>query len=125
MVRFDGKVPDTKEELLSLSSVGEYVADAILAFSFNRDVGVIDSNICRILGRLFGLKARGEARRDRQFRELLDRIVPTGEAADFNYAMFDLGSLVCTPRRPSCIMCPLIQVCFFAQSSLRTKSSHT
>jgi len=124
-VRFSGKVPHTKKELLSLPSVGEYIADAVLAFSFGRDVGVIDSNVCRILGRVFGLRAKGEARRDKQFREFLDKIVPTGKAADFNYAMIDLGALVCTPKHPSCVICPLVEVCLFAQSSLKAKNPHT
>jgi len=115
VTRFDGRVPSNREQLLSLSSVGEYIADAVLSFAYGRDVAVVDANVCRILGRVFGLEARGEARRDPRFREIAQNTLPEGKAKEFNWAMIDLGALVCTPRNPSCGICPILPICDYGQ----------
>jgi len=105
--RFDGKVPEDRDELLSLPAVGDYIADAVLSFAYGRDVAVVDSNVCRVLGRVFGLTAKGEARRDRRFRSLAQEIVPSGRAGEFNWAMIDFAAVVCTPRNPKHGTCPV------------------
>jgi len=109
--RFNGKVPENRDELLSLPSVGDYMADAVLSFAYERSVAVVDSNICRILERVFDLKPRGEARRDPKFRKIADKIIPAGKAKPFNWAMIDLAALICTPRNPKCHLCPLCDIC--------------
>ena len=111
--RFDGRVPENRSELLSLPSVGEYMADAVLSFALGEDVAVIDANVCRVIGRIFGLKSRGEARRNKQFRYVAQRIVPKGKARRLNWAIIDLAALVCTPKNPRCNMCPLRERCSF------------
>ncbi|MEM2455614.1 MAG: DNA glycosylase [Candidatus Bathyarchaeia archaeon] len=116
--RFDGKVPQNREELLSLPAVGDYIADAILSFAYGVDVAVVDSNVCRILCRIFGLSARGEARRDKHLRLLAQKLVPKGKSREFNWAIIDLASIVCTPRGPKCEKCPLIDECFYATRKL-------
>jgi len=68
--RFDGKVPEDRDELLSLPAVGDYIADAVLSFAYGRDIAVVDANVCRVVGRVFGLTAKGEARRDPRFRKV-------------------------------------------------------
>jgi len=115
VTRFDERVPSNREQLLSLSSVGEYIADAVLSFAYGRDVAVVDANVCRILGRVFGLEARGEARRDPRFREIAQNTLPHGKAKQFNWAMIDFGALVCTPRNPSCGICPILPICDYGQ----------
>lgn len=111
---FSGRVPDTREELLSLPGVGEYVADAVLASLHAGDVVAVDVNVCRIVGRLFDMKARGEARRDPKFREAVQRITPEGRARELHWAMIDFGALVCTSRNPKCSICPLNEMCAYA-----------
>lgn len=118
LTRFNGKIPRDRKELLSLPSVGEYTADALLCFAFDEDVTVVDSNVCRIVSRVFGLKARGEARRDPRYRKILDEILPSGKAKEFNWALIDLGALVCKPNNPLCKLCPLGSLCKFAMSQL-------
>jgi A/G-specific adenine glycosylase len=113
IIRHCGKIPDSREELLSLPSVGEYMADAVLSFAYGRDVAVVDANVCRVIGRVFGLKPRGEARRDRMIREMAQRMVPEGRSREFNWAMIDLAALICTPRKPRCPECPLEEVCSY------------
>jgi len=108
---FGGQVPDAREKLLSLPGVGEYVADAVLASLHGRDVVAIDANVCRIVQRIFKLKARGEARRDPKLKQMVQKVVPKGKAREFNWAMIDLGALVCTPKNPKCPICPLNKMC--------------
>jgi len=112
--RFGGKIPPDRDQLLSLPAVGDYIADAVLSFAYGRDVAVVDSNVCRVLRRVFGLKPRGEARRDRRFRELAQMLVPPGKSREFNWAMIDFASAVCTPRNPKCDECPLRENCLHA-----------
>ena len=117
--RFGGRVPEDRNELLSLPAVGDYMADAVLSFVWGRDVAVVDANVCRVVGRVFGLTARGEARRNRRFRRVAQELVPSGEAKEFNWAMIDFAALICTPRNPKCGGCPMNEFCFYYQQ-LRT-----
>lgn len=109
--RYGGNIPRGRDELLSLPGVGEYVADAVLCFAYGEDRAVVDANVCRVIGRIFGLKAKGEARRNPVFRERAQELLPAGNARKFNWAMIDLAALVCTPRNPKCAVCPLEGMC--------------
>lgn len=113
--RFDGRVPDSRKELLSLPAVGEYMADAVLSFAYGENVEVVDANVVRVIGRVFGLKSGGEARRNRKFRNIARNIVSEGQARKVNWAIIDLAALVCTPKNPKCDECPLQTVCSFAR----------
>jgi A/G-specific adenine glycosylase len=96
--RHGGRLPDTLAELLALPGVGPYTARAVLCFSFERDVGVLDSNTARVL-------ARSVARRPLTQAEA-DELVPAGKGWQWNQSLLDLGALVCRPR-PRCEGCPL------------------
>lgn len=100
-----GVVPSTLDALLDLPGVGPYTARAVLAFAFEADAAVVDTNIARVLARFHGrtLKAR-----DAQL--LADAWVPSGEAWLWNQALMDLGATVCRPR-PACGECPLSSDC--------------
>lgn len=114
--RFNGKVPQSRKDLLSLPAVGEYMADAVLCFAYGEDVAVVDANVCRILERVFGIVAKGEARRDRRFRSLAQELAPSRRAKEFNWAMIDFAALVCTPRNPKHDICPMTGFCSYYQS---------
>lgn len=115
VTNFNGRVPDTREGLLSLPGVGEYAADAVLASVYGKNVAAVDANVCRIIGRLFDVKARGEARRDPKFRKVAQQMVPEGRAKEFNWAMIDLAATICLPRKPRCEICPLIGFCHYSR----------
>ena len=105
-VAASGSFPTTLEGLLELPGVGPYTARAVLALAFERDVGVVDTNVGRLLARLAGRRlTRAEA------QESADRLVPNGRAWLWNQALFDLGASVCTRRTPACAACPLQQHC--------------
>lgn len=101
--------------LLSLSGVGEYIADAVLCFAYGTDVAVVDSNVCRVIERVFGIVAKGEKRRDRKFRSLAQEMVPSGRANEFNWAMIDFAAIVCTASNPKHDICPMNDFCSYYQ----------
>lgn len=113
---FKGKVPNNRDKLLSLPGIGEYVGDAVLCFAFKEDRAIIDSNVCRILGRVFNIKAKGEARRDPVYRKIAKQLVPSGKCREFNWAVIDYANEICIPRKPKCSICPLNSICdYFAR----------
>ena len=105
VAQHNGVVPNTLEELLALPGVGPYTARALLAFAFEDDAAVVDTNIARVLARFHGrtLKARDA-------QKLADDWVPQGEAWLWNQALMDLGATVCRPQ-PMCDECPLNKQC--------------
>jgi A/G-specific adenine glycosylase len=101
-----GRVPGDLGALLALPGVGPYTARAVLAFAYERDVGVVDTNIARVLARTRGRRFRAaEAQRE------ADGWVPGGRGWEWNQALFDVGALVCGKRRWSCAECPLRPWC--------------
>jgi A/G-specific adenine glycosylase len=108
--RHGGAVPGDLGALMALPGVGEYTARAVLAFAHGQDVGVVDTNVARVLAR--AVAGAPLARIDAQ--RLADRLVPRGAGWAFNQAMFDLGAAHCTARRPRCAGCPLRRRCRWA-----------
>lgn len=107
--RHGGRLPGTRDGLLSLAGIGAYTAGAVLSFAFGRDAAVLDTNVRRVLRRVWV----GDHRRvgDRALWDLAERLLPRGRAYDFNQALMDLGATVCTARRPRCDACPLAGMC--------------
>ena len=105
--RHGGRVPDELEALLALPGVGPYTARAVLAFAFEQDHGVVDTNAARVLARAFAGSPMGAA----AVQWLADALVPEGAAWAHNQSMLDLGATVCTARAPRCSTCPLSSDC--------------
>jgi A/G-specific adenine glycosylase len=104
--RYDGRLPETLDQLLDLPGVGPYTARAVLAFAFERDVGVVDTNAARVLARWVG---RPLARSDVQ--DAADACVPPGSGWAWNQAVLDLGATICTAREAACERCPVLRWC--------------
>jgi A/G-specific adenine glycosylase len=98
--RHGGQIPDDLDALVALPGIGPYTARAVLAFAFERDVAVVDTNVARVLARL-----RGERLTAREAQGLADELVPQGEGWFWNQAMLDFGALSCTKRAPCCDTC--------------------
>lgn len=101
-----GVFPRDLASLLALPGVGPYTARAVLVFAFEDDVGVVDTNVGRVLARWNGGRMTA-----RQVQDRADRLVPTGRAWAWNQALFDLGAAVCTRRSPACDRCPVLSSC--------------
>jgi A/G-specific adenine glycosylase len=103
-------VPDDLASLLDLPGVGPYTARAVLAFAFQRDVGVVDTNAGRVIAR----SVAGRPVRPGEAQALVDSMVPVGRGWSFGQALLDLGATVCTARTPDCPSCPIRRRCRWA-----------
>jgi A/G-specific adenine glycosylase len=103
-----GELPPTEAGLRGLPGVGPYTAAAVAAIAFEARAFALDGNGMRVLARVFGVQARIDlpATRARLHRLGLEQ-VPRRRTGDFNQAVMELGATVCTPRQPSCRICPL------------------
>lgn len=100
-----GAVPDDLDALLALPGIGAYTARAVLAFAFEREVGVVDTNIARVLARWEGVRLRPA-----EVQRLADAEVIVGEGWAWNQALMELGALLCRPD-PRCDDCPVTARC--------------
>lgn len=105
-----GTFPDTADALRALPGIGPYTAAAIAAIAFDRPEAVVDGNVERVVSRLFAIAAPLPAARN-AIRARMQELTPGARPGDFAQAMMDLGASVCTPRRPSCFLCPLSGTC--------------
>lgn len=104
-----GRLPADLDALLALPGIGPYTARAVLAFAFELDHGIVDTNTARVLARWSGHRLSAK---DAQLAA--DASVPPGEAWAWNQAMLDLGATACTRRTPRCHTCPVIDGCAWA-----------
>ncbi len=105
-----GRFPRTERGLLALPGIGPYTAAAIAAIAFGARTTPVDGNVERVVARLFAVRDP-LPRAKMQLKVLAATLTPDARAGDFAQAMMDLGATVCTPRRPSCLMCPLSFTC--------------
>lgn len=107
--------PDTEAELRLLPGLGAYTAAAIAAIAFGRRGVVVDANVERVVARLFAIAEPLPGAR-KAIRSAADAITPDDRAGDFAQGMMDLGSTICTPGAPKCLLCPLAEGCEGRQS---------
>ena len=112
-----GRVPDDLTALLALPGIGPYTARAVLAFAFERDVAVVETNIARVLARV-----AGERLTMRRAQAMADALVPIGAGWAWNQALMDLGAAVCRPS-PRCADCPLARPLSLAPDRTRRTRS--
>ncbi len=105
-----GKFPRSETELIKLPGIGPYTAAAIAAIAFGEHATPVDGNIERVISRLFAIKTKLPKAKS-ELKKLAATLTPQNRPGDFAQAMMDLGATVCTPRNPSCLMCPLQQDC--------------
>ena len=107
-----GEFPRDVDALRHLPGIGPYTAGAIACFAFEQDVGFVDTNIRRVLHRLFaGVDVPSPSIPDREVTRLAAAAVPPGDGWRWNQALIEFGALQCTARRPACVICPLQAVC--------------
>jgi A/G-specific adenine glycosylase len=111
----DGRFPQTEEGLRALPGIGAYTAAAIAAIAFGEPAVVIDGNIERVITRLAALSTPLPAAKP-AIRAVLEPMVPPDRPGDFAQALMDLGSGICTPRSPNCLLCPLQGACLGAKA---------
>ncbi len=107
---FDGKFPDSREEILKLKGIGTYTVASFLALAFNQPETVIDGNVMRIIARLYHLTAPLDEIAD-TIRQKAGDLTSVEHPADYASAIMDLGATVCTPKNPQCLLCPWADYC--------------
>src|SRR6476620_7433849 len=112
VARFGGKRPSDKDTLLSFKGIGEYTAGAIRSFAFRERAAILDTNVARVLYRVFVAAGDPKAHATRRrLWQISEALVPHKHVFDFNQALMDLGAMVCTARKPRCLVCPLSRRC--------------
>jgi A/G-specific adenine glycosylase len=109
--KYNCRVPETREELISLPGVGDYVAGAVLAIAFKKPEWMVDSNIVRLFKRYFGVDTSKEGRRDKHIIEMAKTYIRGSDPRSANLALVDFSALICTPREPKHSECPLKEDC--------------
>jgi len=112
LTRYGGDLPRTAEEWRKLPGVGRYTAAAVASIAFGERVAVLDGNVKRVLARMSGLReCIDEGPVTRRLWSIAEALVPAQAPGDWNQAMMELGSRICTPRRPRCAECPVNKWC--------------
>lgn len=112
VARYGGQLPGDEATLLSFDGIGEYTAGAVRSFAFGERAAILDTNVARLLFRVF--VARGDAKAHATRRRLWDlsrAVLPHKHVYDFNQALMDFGATVCAARKPECHRCPMTAKC--------------
>jgi len=106
------ELPSDEATLLSFKGIGAYTAGAIRSFAFRQRAAILDTNVARVLFRVF--VGAGDPKSHAMRRHLWTvsaALVPHRQAFDFNQAIMDLGAMVCIARQPKCLVCPMAKSC--------------
>jgi A/G-specific adenine glycosylase len=112
VARYGGQLPSDQETLLSFKGIGAYTAGAIRSFAFRERAAILDTNVARVLYRVF--VGRGDPKAHAMRKHLWavsETVVPHKHVFDFNQALMDLGATVCVARQPKCGECPMTKLC--------------
>ena len=103
--RYESRFPTELEEVLALPGIGRTTAGGILSAAFNLPAPILDGNVKRILARLVALSVP-PAKATQYLWQLSESILDRIQPRNFNQAIMDLGATICTPKNPSCLLCP-------------------
>jgi len=110
--RYGGKVPDRAEEFSKLKGVGPYTTGAVLSIAYGIPEPAVDGNVMRVLSRIFLVwEDIAKAKTRTLFEEIVRAIIARDQPSYFNQALMELGALICVPRKPACLLCPVRSHC--------------
>jgi A/G-specific adenine glycosylase len=113
--QYDGRLPSDEETLLSFKGIGEYTAGAIRSFAFRQRAAILDTNVARVLYRVFVGRRNGADPKSHRMKKHLwavsEAVLPVKHAFDFNQALMDFGALHCSARQPRCEACSMRRFC--------------
>ena len=110
--RFGGELPSDEDTLRSFKGIGDYTAGAIRSFAFGERAAILDTNVARVLLRVFiGRGSPKEHATRRRLWQLSHALVPRRHVFDFNQALMDFGAMICVARKPKCFLCPMRRLC--------------
>jgi A/G-specific adenine glycosylase len=107
-----GIIPDDPQILTRLPGIGRYIAGAVASIAYDRPAAIVEANTQRVLARLIAWKPPLQSTSTvKRLWQAAERLVPPQGAGTFNQALMELGAMVCTARRPTCLLCPLARDC--------------
>lgn len=110
--QYGGELPRDVTELARLPGIGRYTVGAIASIAFGMDVSALDGNIKRVYSRIFDIQEPVDSPAGGKLLwQLADDHLPKGHAGDYNQALMDLGAMICVPRNPRCLVCPVMDLC--------------
>jgi A/G-specific adenine glycosylase len=112
VAEYGGQLPEDEATLLSFKGIGEYTAGAVRSFAFGRRAAILDTNVARVLFRVF--VGRGDPKAHAMKRHLWEisrTVLPRQRFYDFNQALMDFGATMCSARAPRCEPCPMARRC--------------
>jgi A/G-specific adenine glycosylase len=112
VARYGGTLPSDEQTLRSFKGIGAYTAGAVLSFAFGQRAAILDTNVARVLFRVF--VGRGNSRSHAMRRHLWSvsrTVLPVRHVFDFNQALMDFGATMCVARKPKCLVCPMRTNC--------------
>jgi A/G-specific adenine glycosylase len=112
VVTYGGRLPDDEETLRSFKGIGPYTAGAVMSFAFGKRAAILDTNVARVLFRVFiGKGSQKSHSMNKHLWKVSWAVLPSRHVFDFNQALMDLGATVCSARNPQCAPCPMQSRC--------------
>ena len=115
--KYNGKIPSTYETLIQLPGIGEYTANAIMAIAYNKKTIGIDTNISRVVSRLYNLNPNNK----KEITKRIYKLLPINKCSDFMQALMDVGAKICKKKNVDCFICPLKKYCNFYNEKKKIK----
>jgi len=112
VAKYGGQLPSDEATLRSFKGIGAYTAGAIRSFAFRERAAILDTNVARVLFRVF--VANGDAKSHAMKKHLWtlsETVMPHRHVFDFNQALMDFGAIICVARHPKCLVCPMKKSC--------------
>jgi len=116
--KYNGKIPFETDKLLVVPGIGRYISATIRIFGFDCIDTIIDTNVVRVISRIYGVEYGAETRRDKDFISLAKLLVPEQGVVEYSYGILDFAASVCKNRSPLCEYCPLAAYCVKGQSTI-------
>jgi A/G-specific adenine glycosylase len=104
VAELSGQLPRSVDGLLRLKGIGRYTAGAVACFAYEQPVAMVDTNVRRVLSRVFGVEPSN-------VEAMAQSVIPGSNAYAWNQALMDLGATLCRARQPLCLVCPLLSEC--------------
>ena len=112
MSQYGGEFPSSHTELIKLPGFGPYTSRAVSSIANNEPVGVLDGNVIRVLSRVENKKTKWwETKARNQLQEMADQWVQGVKSSEMNQALMEIGSTICLPKSPKCLLCPMMKMC--------------
>lgn len=112
VAKYGGELPADEETLRSFKGIGPYTAGAIRSFAFKQRAAILDTNVARVLFRVFVAKGDPTSHAVKRHLWVVSRtLVPARHVFDFNQALMDFGAMICVARNPRCLVCPMRKAC--------------